>query len=777
MRSKRVMSLCLVLLLAALQPLSTVSAYAEAVQEQEVATAPATASEEVPATEDDSAAAESAVDDEEVSGEAAEPADAAQTDPVSVDASAAEFVYVDRSVVALGSEQSVVVALSALQAPLASARLELADQNGAVSSYEATKIDGSAVRFTMTFTGEEQIATYHVQRLVYSLEGDQAEYAMTFPFDAGGAAQRSFDVVRADTAEALSQSTENDGVTAMAVQEDGTLVAADSIEDAIDKADSEGVEDSIENATPAGANAGIMMLSARSAISSTREDYLIVAIDPGHGGRDGGAQGFGLSENNLTWSIANHLKDELSTYTGVTPYLTTNGDNPSLQERVDRAARVGADVFVSVHINSSASGAALGAEVWVPNDSSYNYTTHLVGKDLGEKIENQLVALGLNRRGVFTRDYPAGEGSNSTYADGSTSDYYGVIRNARRAGIPGIIVEHAFISNAGDANKLRDDNMRKRMGIADATGIAQQYNLGRDSAAKAAASVAVNAHISNLGWLSTVYDQKVAGTTGKNFNLEAFQASLQNGAASKGGITYRASVDGSWQGWQSNGGTAGVAGQGKTMQAVEMKLTGDAANAYDVYYRAYVSNIGWLGWAKDGQTSGTQGYGYSIQAIEVAVVEKGAAAPGKTDDVFRALPENSVAMHRLYNPYTGEHFYTAETKERDSLVKEGWRSEGVGWVAPKSSGAPVYRLYNSYAPGGDHHYTTDAHERDVLVQKGWTDEGIGWYSDDAKGVPLYRQYNPYAQTGTHNYTADKHENDELVKKGWREEGIAWYGVK
>ena len=106
----------------------------------------------------------------------------------------------------------------------------------------------------------------------------------------------------------------------------------------------------------------------------------------------------------------------------------------------------------------------------------------------------------------------------------------------------------------------------------------------------------------------------------------------------------------------------------------------------------------------------------------------------------------AAAMHRLYNPYTGEHFYTADTAERDHLTGLGWRYEGVGWKAPAKSSTPVYRLYNGHVRGGDHHYTTSASERDHLVSVGWTYEGVGWYSDDARGVPLYRQYNPYART-------------------------------
>lgn len=136
----------------------------------------------------------------------------------------------------------------------------------------------------------------------------------------------------------------------------------------------------------------------------------------------------------------------------------------------------------------------------------------------------------------------------------------------------------------------------------------------------------------------------------------------------------------------------------------------------------------------------------------------------------------AAAMHRLYNPYTGEHFYTADTAERDHLTGLGWRYEGVGWKAPAKSSTPVYRLYNGHVRGGDHHYTTSASERDHLVSVGWTYEGVGWYSDDAKGVPLYRQYNPYARTGTHNYTASASENDHLLAVGWRGEGVGWYGV-
>ena len=139
------------------------------------------------------------------------------------------------------------------------------------------------------------------------------------------------------------------------------------------------------------------------------------------------------------------------------------------------------------------------------------------------------------------------------------------------------------------------------------------------------------------------------------------------------------------------------------------------------------------------------------------------------------IPVKTVDMYRLYNPNSGEHFYTANVTEKDNLVKLGWRYEGIGWKAPVKSNTPVYRLYNPNA--GDHHFTRSIDERDRLVSLGWKYEGIGWYSDDAESVPLYRQYNPNAKSGTHNYTASKSENDWLVSLGWKGEGIGWYGVK
>lgn len=151
------------------------------------------------------------------------------------------------------------------------------------------------------------------------------------------------------------------------------------------------------------------------------------------------------------------------------------------------------------------------------------------------------------------------------------------------------------------------------------------------------------------------------------------------------------------------------------------------------------------------------------------------ATISKTETITQLVKVEKQDMYRLYNPNSGEHFYTASTAERSNLTGLGWIYEGVGWVAPVKSDCPVYRLYNPNA--GDHHYTLGVGERDYLRGIGWRYEGIGWYSASSlEGKSVFRQYNPNAAAGSHNFTTDASENRMLVNAGWRAEGIGWYAL-
>ena len=141
---------------------------------------------------------------------------------------------------------------------------------------------------------------------------------------------------------------------------------------------------------------------------------------------------------------------------------------------------------------------------------------------------------------------------------------------------------------------------------------------------------------------------------------------------------------------------------------------------------------------------------------------------------IRDLAMPTTPMYRMYNPNSGEHFYTGSLEEREGLIAVGWAYEGIAWNAPISSGEPVYRLFNPN--NGDHHYTMSADERDMLAGLGWQYEGVCWNSATPDNLPMYRLYNPNADCGSHHYTGSEEERDMLVAAGWLYEGIGWYGM-
>lgn len=164
----------------------------------------------------------------------------------------------------------------------------------------------------------------------------------------------------------------------------------------------------------------------------------------------------------------------------------------------------------------------------------------------------------------------------------------------------------------------------------------------------------------------------------------------------------------------------------------------------------------------------------SLDQSSAENTEDSATIENKSSDDSQTNVEQDI--YRLYNPNSGEHFYTSNYNERVNLVKIGWKNEGIGWVSPQKSSTPVHRLYNPNT--GDHHYTTDENEKNSLTNIGWRYEGINWYSDDSKTVAVYRAYNPNAKkAGSHNYTPDKNEQNHLVNIGWQNEGEAWYALK
>lgn len=133
-------------------------------------------------------------------------------------------------------------------------------------------------------------------------------------------------------------------------------------------------------------------------------------------------------------------------------------------------------------------------------------------------------------------------------------------------------------------------------------------------------------YVQDMGWLSEYSrDGAAMGTTGRSLRLEAFKIRLSTaGTGLTGDVLYRASVQGTgWQSWRKNGGLGGSGTHGKRIEAIQVKLRGSIASAYDVYYSVYVQGIGWMMWAKNGESAGTGGLNRRVEAMRVQLVPKG----------------------------------------------------------------------------------------------------------------------------------------------------------
>lgn len=162
-----------------------------------------------------------------------------------------------------------------------------------------------------------------------------------------------------------------------------------------------------------------------------------LVIDPGHGGSDPGAQGFGLQEKNEVLKIAQKLRAELTPYKDLRVLLTRTSDTAvSLRDRTNFANNNNADMFLSLHINGFHDPAALGYE-----DFSYNQlpTTHKTVQ-MQRRFTTPLGKLYLD---------------NSSRNRGSKQANFFVLRETRMCAI---LFEFGFITNRVDNNLLRSDS-------------------------------------------------------------------------------------------------------------------------------------------------------------------------------------------------------------------------------------------------------------------------------------------------------------------------------
>ncbi|WP_374435641.1 N-acetylmuramoyl-L-alanine amidase [Inhella sp.] len=221
------------------------------------------------------------------------------------------------------------------------------------------------------------------------------------------------------------------------------------------------------------------------------ERLVVVALDPGHGGEDPGAIGpTGLREKDVVLAVAKQLRERLLQEPNVRVLMTRDADYfVPLHERVRKARRVGADLFVSIHADAFIRPQARGASVFALADKA---ATSAAARWLAEK-ENAADAVGgLNQLAVKDETVLRVMADMSTTAQIKDSLQLGseVLGQIGKVGrlhkprveqagfavlkapdVPSILVETAFISNPEEEAKLRDPEYQRELVQALAKGL------------------------------------------------------------------------------------------------------------------------------------------------------------------------------------------------------------------------------------------------------------------------------------------------------------------
>ena len=85
---------------------------------------------------------------------------------------------------------------------------------------------------------------------------------------------------------------------------------------------------------------------------------------------------------------------------------------------------------------------------------------------------------------------------------------------------------------------------------------------------------------------------------------------------------------------EKDGEISGTTGQGKAIEAVQLKLSGANSVNHYICYRVYAAGLGWLGWARDGEIAGTTGMKCNVEAIEIRLMNKDDALPGSSEIII-----------------------------------------------------------------------------------------------------------------------------------------------
>ena len=582
------------------------------------------------------------------------------------------YIYIDEAELDVGAMQSVVLSWGESTSDIRSIDLVVENEDGSRTVLNSQKRVDNLFLYEHSF---EQGA-YHVAELSVTTDlGTKTFTAEDLEINAYfGVGEKVNDSVKSDYIEMESQSGEEAVVT---IETANAATVEKNVADALS-----------EQAVPFDKNK-----------KERSNSNLVIVLDPGHdASKHSGATANGVREEVVTLKIAEYCKEVLEQYSGVSVYMTrTDGNCPypdtnsidDILKRVEWAKTKDADVFISFHINSSVSGAAQGAEVYYPQGEEN-------AQELAKDIVGELAKLGLKNRGD------------------KGDDSYAVIRHSKRNGFPGLIIEHAFVSNVSDAKWFQTEENLKKLGEADAAGIIKYYGLTKDKG---------KWEFTGEHWKWKEGNGKYATSTWKSIDGVWYyfdtNSNMTTGWQQIGGIWYYMNSSGAMTtGWQQIGGTWYYMNSSGAMKTGWQLIGG-------TWYYMNGSGAMQTGW----QTIGNQTYYLN---------EGGAMATGWK------LVEN------VWYYFNGSGY----------LLKGEQTIAGTKWYLDENTGA----LYTGW------HYTAGKwyyHTSEGLKQTGWQFIGGTWYYMNADGVMT---------TGWQLIGGTWYYMDEsgAMTTGWQQVGGTWY---
>ena len=582
------------------------------------------------------------------------------------------YIYIDEAELDVGAVQSIVLSWGERTSDIRSIDLVVENEDGSRTVLNSQKRVDNLFLYENSF---EQGA-YHVAELSVTTDlGTKTFTAEDLEINAYfGVGEKVNDSVKSDYIEMESQSGEEAVVT---IETANAATVEKNVADALS-----------EQAVPFDKNK-----------KERSNSNLVIVLDPGHdASKHSGATANGVREEVVTLKIAEYCKEVLEQYSGVSVYMTrTDGNCPypdtnsidDILKRVEWAKTKDADVFISFHINSSVSGAAQGAEVYYPQGEEN-------AQELAKDIVGELAKLGLKNRGD------------------KGDDSYAVIRHSKRNGFPGLIIEHAFVSNVSDAKWFQTEENLKKLGEADAAGIIKYYGLTKDKG---------KWEFTGEHWKWKEGNGKYATSTWKSIDGVWYyfdtNSNMTTGWQQIGGIWYYMNSSGAMTtGWQQVGGTWYYMNSSGAMKTGWQLIGG-------TWYYMNGSGAMQTGW----QTIGNQTYYLN---------EGGAMATGWK------LVEN------VWYYFNGSGY----------LLKGEQTIAGTKWYLDENTGA----LYTGW------HYTDGKwyyHTSEGLKRTGWQFIGGTWYYMNADGVMT---------TGWQLISGTWYYMDEsgVMTTGWQQIGGTWY---